>query len=82
MSMVATADWMNYVPFTAVMSTPARLLLGHVSPVTAIVSLVLTVILALLAVVAAGRLYRLLVFNRGNPPKLKDVPGLLRLKTE
>ena len=82
MSMVATADWMNFVPFTAVMCTPARLLLGHVSPVTAVVSLVLTVILALLAVLAAGRLYRLLVFNRGNPPKLKDVPRLLRLKTE
>ena len=33
---------------------------------------------ALLAVLLAGRLYRLLVFRRGDPPKLKDVPALLK----
>ena len=77
-SLVASADWMNYVPFTAVMCTPARALLGQVSPVTVLVSLVLTLAVALLAVLAAGKLYRLLVFRRGDPPKLADVPKLLR----
>ena len=77
-SLVASAAWMNYVPFTAVMCTPARALLGQVSPVTVLVSLVLTLAVALLAVLAAGKLYRLLIFRRGDPPKLADVPKLLR----
>ncbi|MBR4691722.1 MAG: ABC transporter permease [Oscillospiraceae bacterium] len=77
-SLVANAAWMNYVPFTAVMSTPARALLGQVSVYTALISLVLTLAVALLAVLLAGRLYRLLVFRRGDPPKLKDVPALLK----
>ena len=58
-SFVSNASWMNYVPFTAVMSTPARALLG---------------------VLAAGKLYRLLIFRRGDPPKVADIPKLLRLR--
>ena len=81
-SLVSTAAWMNYVPFTAVMSTPARVLLGQVSIPTALISLVLTLGVALLAVLAAGKLYRLMVFRRGDPPKVKDIPGLLRLRQE
>ena len=80
-SMVSDAAWMNYVPFTAVMSTPARALLGQVPFYTALISLLLTLAVALLAVLAAGKLYRLLVFRRGDPPKLADVPKLLRLRS-
>ena len=79
-SIVSNAAWMNYVPFTAVMSTPARALLGQVPLYTALISLVLTLAVALLAVLAAGKLYRLLVFRRGDPPKIADVPKLLRLR--
>ena len=81
-SLVSDAAWMNFVPFTAVMSTPARALLGQVPLYTALISLVLTLAVALLAVLAAGKLYRLLVFRRGDPPKLADVPRLLRLRQE
>ncbi len=81
-SIVSNAMWMNYVPFTAVMSTPARVLLGQVPVYTALISLVLTLAVALLAVLAAGRLYRLLVFRRGDPPKVADIPKLLRLRQE
>ncbi len=81
-SLVSDAAWMNFVPFTAVMSTPARALLGQVPIYTALISLVLTLAVALLAVLAAGKLYRLLVFRRGDPPKLADIPGLLRLRQE
>ena len=77
-SLVSSASWMNYVPFTAVMCTPARALLGQVSVLTVLVSLLLTLAVALLAVLAAGRLYRLLVFRRGDPPKPADIPKLLR----
>ncbi len=81
-SFVSNAAWMNYVPFTAVMSTPARALLGQVPLYTALISLILTLAVALLAVLAAGKLYRLLVFRRGDPPKIADVPRLLRLRQE
>ncbi len=81
-SIVSNAAWMNYVPFTAVMSTPARALLGQVSLPTAMISLLLTLGVALLAVLAAGKLYRLLVFRRGDPPKVGDIPKLLRLRQE
>lgn len=81
-SLVSNAAWMNYVPFTAVMSTPARALLGQVPLYTGLISLLLTLAVALLAVLAAGKLYRLLVFRRGDPPKLADVPKLLRLRQE
>ena len=77
-SIVSNAAWMNYVPFTAVMSTPARALLGQVPLYTALISLLLTLAVALLAVLAAGKLYRLLVFRRGDPPKIADIPKLLR----
>ncbi len=82
MSFVSSAAWMDYVPFTAVMCTPARALLGKVSPLTGIISLVLTLALALLSVLAAGRLYRLMIFHRGNPPKPRDIPKLLHLTRE
>ncbi len=81
-SLVSTAAWMNFVPFTAVMSTPARVLLGQVPFYTALISLILTLAVALLAVLAAGKLYRLLVFRRGDPPKVADIPKLLRLRQE
>jgi ABC-type Na+ efflux pump permease subunit len=81
-SLVSNAAWMNYVPFTAVMSTPARALLGQVPLLTVLISLVLTLAVALLAVLAAGKLYRLLVFRRGDPPKVADIPKLLRLRQE
>ncbi len=82
MSFVSSAAWMDYVPFTAVMCTPARALLGKVSPLTGVISLVLTLALALLSVLAAGRLYRLMIFHRGNPPKPRDIPKLLHLTRE
>jgi ABC-type Na+ efflux pump permease subunit len=82
MSIVSSAAWMDYVPFTAVMCTPARALLGKVSPVTGLISLVLTLLLALGAMLLGGRLYRLMIFHRGNPPKPGDIPKLLHLAKE
>lgn len=77
-AMVSDAPWMNFVPFTAVMCTPARILLGQVSTGVGILSVVLTLALALIAIIIAGRLYKLLTFRKGNPPKVKDIPKLLR----
>lgn len=78
MSMVSTAAWMNYLPFTAVMCTPARVLLGSVGIPTALISLALILAVTLLAVYVAGRVYRLLIFRRGDPPRVTDIPKLLK----
>lgn len=80
-SMVSDAPWMNYVPFTAVLCTPARILLGKVSTGVCVLSLVLTLALALIAILVAGRLYKLMTFRKGDPPKVKDIPKLLKLKS-
>lgn len=77
-SIVSDAAWMNFVPFTAVMTTPARALMGRASNLTCLISLLLTLALSLLAILLAGRLYRLLTFRRGDPPKVRDIPRLLR----
>ena len=50
-SIVSNAAWMNYVPFTAVMSTPARALLGQVPLYTALISLLLTLAVALKGII-------------------------------
>ena len=77
-SMVSDAPWMNFVPFTAVLCTPARILLGKVSIGVCVISVVLTLALALIAIIVAGKLYKLLTFRKGDPPKIKDIPKLLR----
>ena len=77
-AMVSDAAWMNYVPFTAVLCTPARVLLGKVPLGTSLVSLALIWLLTLAAVLIAGRLYQLLTFHKGKAPKITDIPKLLR----
>lgn len=77
---ISDASWMNYVPFTAVLTLPSRLVLGEASPLTGIVSLAIVLLFALAIAVLAGRLYTLLAFRKGDPPKIKDIPGLLRGK--
>jgi ABC-type Na+ efflux pump permease subunit len=76
--MVSDASWMNYVPFTAVLSLPSRLVLGQAGWVTGVVSLVIILLCTLLFAILAGRLYALLAFRKGNPPKVQDIPRLLK----
>ena len=78
--LISDASWMNYVPFTAVLTLPSRLVLGEASPLTGIVSLVIVLLFALAIAVLAGRLYTLLAFRKGDPPKIKDIPALLQGK--
>jgi ABC-type Na+ efflux pump permease subunit len=52
---VAPDKWLAYVPFTAVLVTPARLLMGELPPVQGLVSLALIFVLMLLAAIFAGK---------------------------
>ncbi len=78
--MVSKEEWLIYVPFTAVLVTPTRLILGEVTMAQGLVSLALILLLMLLAVAFAGRVYALTAFWRGNPPKLKDVIEMMKKK--
>ncbi len=75
---VAPDKWLAYVPFTAVLVTPARLLIGELAPLQGLISLALILVLMLLAAAFAGKVYKLTSFWRGNPPKLGAVVKMMR----
>ena len=62
------------------LTLPSRLVLGEASALTGIVSLVIVLLFALAIAMLAGRLYTLLAFRKGDPPKIKEIPALLRGK--
>ncbi len=76
--MISDASWMSYVPFTAVLSLPSRLALGEADWITGVISLVIILACTLFFAILAGRLYSLLAFRKGNPPKIQDIPRLLK----
>ena len=76
--MLSGAAWYDFVPFTAIMITPARLLLGKISLLYGLISVLITVLLSLVCVRIAGRAYKAMSLYKGNVPKLKDIPALLK----
>ena len=71
------ARWFDFVPFTSILITPSRLLLGKIGLIPGIASLAVTVLLSLIFIVIAGRSYRAMSLYKGNLPKLKDIPRLI-----
>ncbi len=76
--MVSEASWLNYVPFTAVMIAPGRVLLGQLSPAAALVPLAIVLLCSLLITILAGKAYTLMAFWRGDPPKPHKIIAMLR----
>lgn len=72
------AAWMDWVPFTAVLVTPARVLLGSVSLLKGFACLLVILAAALLLTTAAGKLYRLMALYRGEMPGPKKLLQMLR----
>ena len=71
-------DWMNWVPFTSILITPSRLLLGQIPLWMGACSLLLTVVCSLLLLWLAGRVYQLMALYKGNPPSLGKLFGMLK----
>ena len=71
----AILDW---IPFTAVMVTPSKILLGLIPLKYGIGSMVITVAAAILLVAAAGKLYRAMALYRGQKPSIKDAVKMIR----
>ncbi len=77
---MASAMWMHFVPFTAVLITPAHVLLGNVSPIIGCVSLILTLVFSAGILLVSGKLYKMMSFYKGNPPKPGQIISLLKSK--
>ncbi len=76
--MISAATWLNFVPFTAILVTPARVLLGDVSLGLGAVSLLIVLITATLLCLAAGKVYRMMSLYKGNPPSLQKLLTMLK----
>ena len=76
--MTSSARWLDYVPFTAILVTPSRVLLGQTSLLGGLVSLALVVVCAGVLTALAGRVYRLMSLYKGNPPTPRRVLRMLR----
>ena len=78
--MTSSARWLDYVPFTAILVTPSRVLLGQTSLLGGLVSLALVGVCAGVLTALAGRVYRLMSLYKGNPPTPRRVLRMLREK--
>ena len=61
--------WYDFVPFTAMMVTPVRLLMGVIPVWAGAACLGITVILAVLVTYLAGKVYSMMSLYKGNVPK-------------
>ncbi|MBQ8638891.1 MAG: ABC transporter permease [Lachnospiraceae bacterium] len=74
------SGWLDWVPFTAIMITPSRILLGEVSLIKGIGSLLIVILTSGLILAIAGKIYRMLSFFRGDVPKIGKLLKLLKEK--
>lgn len=72
------APLLDWIPFTAVMITPGKVLMGSLPLWKTAACLAIALLTALLAACAAGRVYRALVLYKGDVPKPKDIVRMLR----
>ena len=82
--LIPTSKWLIYFPFTAILTTPGRLLTGSIGILEGIASTLIVAITAFLFVLLAGKVYTLMSFYRGNPPTPKKLISMLlgRKKTD
>lgn len=72
---MASAGWMNFIPFTSVLITPSRVLLGDVSLLVGAGSFIITILFCVIIMLFAGKVYTMMSFYKGNPPKLMQIFG-------
>lgn len=70
--------WQVWMPFTAIMTAPAKVLLGAMTPLQGLLSLAIIVAAAVVITLLAGRLYRMMAFYKGNVPSPKKLLEMLR----
>lgn len=75
-----TKPWMDWVPFTAVLVTPGRMLAGETSFAQGLLSLMLTVLGALVMVLIASKIYRVMALYKGKIPTMRQVLAMMGIK--
>ncbi|MCE5197194.1 MAG: ABC transporter permease [Negativicutes bacterium] len=65
--------WLNWIPFTAIMIVPSRVLLGQMSLLAAMGSLAVILLTTGLVMLLAGKLYTMMSLYKGNPPSIKKI---------
>lgn len=70
--------WQVWVPFTAVLVAPTKVLLGIMSTAQGLLSLALIVAAAVIITVIAGKLYRMMSLYKGNVPNPKQLIKMMR----
>ena len=75
------AGWMDWLPFTAVMVTPARIVLGTISLAKGFGCLLVSLATALVLTILAGRLYKQMVLYKGSLPGPKKLLEMLKEKS-
>lgn len=60
--------WQAWMPFTAILVTPTKILLGGMTIMQALGSLGIVVLTAVLVTLLAGKLYKMMSLYKGNPP--------------
>ena len=76
--MSSSASWLNWIPFTAIFVAPSRVMIGEMSVVSALFSLFVVLITALVLVMLAGKAYRMLILYKGKTLKPADLFRILR----
>lgn len=74
------AKWLDFVPFTSILVTPSRIMLGEVSLGMGLVSLLLVLIVSVLCLLLAGKVYRMMALYKGNPPTPAKLMEMLKEK--
>ena len=75
---VNTNTLLNWIPFTSTLIMPGRLILGEASILAGLGALGITLLTALLIMLLAGRLYKMMALYRGNVPKPKQIFEMLK----
>lgn len=75
-----SSPWLDWIPFTAVMIAPARVLLGAMPLWKTIASFAIILVTTLLSTALAGKVYKSMVLYRGEPMKPTMIIKMLRGK--
>ena len=78
MQFISDAVWLKLFPFTAILVVPASLIMRKASLLLGCGTISILIASVILFVVIAAVLYKLLVLYRGEPPKIKQIIGMLK----
>lgn len=66
-------SWQAWIPFTAILVMPTRMLLGMASLPQSLLSLGIVIAATVLLTLFAGKLYKMMSLYKGNPPGVKKI---------